>query len=347
MNNSGFRNVVRILLAISTVISLYFVPWILVKVWITPLPDSIQKQVEEALEYGFDGIVVYTHQKGADPGYYAAGWHDRKNKIPAYPQSLFKIASIGKLYQAVAATKLIAAKQLSLKKTLADYLPSLRNQIEFADEITLEMLVQHRSGIPNFTDTYNYWANPPETDSEKLELILNQPANFKPGSDYQYCNTNYLLLATILDTVLGYNHNQYIQQKILDPLQLKNTYFSLQDINLQELMSGYYVGIEADLKTDHSGSMIASAEDVGIFVRALNEGTLLDPHESTLYASLYKYNHTGLIPGYQSIACYNKDLDLVLVQFTNTTDFQGYNWNLSEIILNRIEQIIKKGAKSQ
>ena len=47
-------------------------------------------------------------------------------------------------------------------------------------------MVQHRSGIPNFTNTYNYWAAPKENDDEKLALVLDLPANFEPGEDYEY-----------------------------------------------------------------------------------------------------------------------------------------------------------------
>jgi hypothetical protein len=90
------------------------------------------------------------------------------------------------------------------------------------------------------------------------------------------------------------------------------------------------------------GSMLATAEDVGIFLRALNDGSLLNKEEQEIYSSIYKYNHTGLIPGYQSIAKYYKDIDTVVIQFTNTTNFDGYNWNLSEIAYNRIITILRR-----
>ena len=86
--------------------------------------------------------------------------------------------------------------------------------------------------------------------------------------------------------------------------------------------------------------MIATAEDVGIFLRALNDGSVFDEGEQEIYSSIYVYNHTGLVAGYQSIAEYHKDLDAVVVQFTNTTDFNGYNWNISEIVYNRIVKIL-------
>ena len=62
--------------------------------------------------------------------------------------------------------------------------------------------------------------------------------------------------------------------------------------------------------------------------------------------SIYVYEHGGLVPGYQSLAEYHKDIDTVVVQFMNTTNFNGYNWNLSEIIINRIVKILRNGKNS-
>ena len=149
---------IRILLAIGTVISLYFVPWILLKAWILPLPNTIQEQLDQSLSYGFDGVIVYVDESGKPPAFYAAGYHNRKLKTPANPKALFKIASITKLYVAVAISKLANENRLSLDKTLTDYFPELSGRIENADKITLRMMVQHRSGIPNFTNTSNFWS---------------------------------------------------------------------------------------------------------------------------------------------------------------------------------------------
>jgi CubicO group peptidase (beta-lactamase class C family) len=117
------KQILRILFIIVSIASLAFVPWILVKAWILPIPNTIQEQVNKAIDYGFDGIIVYVDEAGKPPALYAAGWHNRKNKIPADPKALFKIASISKLYVAVAVTKLVKDNRLSLDKTLADYFP--------------------------------------------------------------------------------------------------------------------------------------------------------------------------------------------------------------------------------
>lgn len=338
------KTIIRIALAVGTLISLYFVPWPIVKAKLSPLPDTVQEQVNKASDYGFDGIIVMVDRKDDTPQFYTSGYKNSETKTPADPNALFKIASVSKLYNAVAVAKLVRAGTLSLDQTLAHYLPEIKGRIEYADNITLRMLVQHTSGIPNFTDTYMYWAAPKETADENLALVLDLPANFKPGDDYEYSNTNYLLIDKIINRVLGYATFQYIQQEVLEPLSLHHTYSSIHEVNIEDVMSGYYVGFDADLKTDDVDSMLATAEDLGTFIRALNDGSVFkDQEEQDIYSSIYKYEHTGLIPGYQTIAKYHADMDTVIIQFTNTVDFEGYNWNLSEIMYNRILKIIKNG----
>lgn len=339
IKNKKAKWIVRILLFVGTAISLFFVPWILVKAWILPLPDTVQEQVDEAIGYGFDGMIVYVDEAGKPPAFYTGGWKDRENKIPADPNSLFKIASISKLYTAVAITKMVKEKRLSLDETLADYFPKLTDRIENAENITLKMMVQHRSGIPNFTDNPAFWENEQENNKNALDFALDLPASFKPDKGYEYSNTNYLLLRRIMDTVLGYNHHEYITEKILRPLKLKHTFFSIAEVDLNDVMSGYYVGDDEDFKSNENG-MLATAEDVGIFLRALNDGSVFEEGEQEIYP--YVYDHGGLVVGYQSLAEYHEDIDTVVVQFINTTDFNGYEWNLSEIMINRIVKIIKR-----
>jgi CubicO group peptidase (beta-lactamase class C family) len=339
IKNKKVTWIVRILLLTGTVISLFFVPWLLVKAWMLPLPDTVQEQLDEAIGHGFDGIIVYVDEAGQQPQYYASGWHNRANKTAAIPQALFKIASIGKLYDAVAVTKLVNADRLSLDKTLAEYLPEIKGDIENAENITLRQMIQHRSGIPNFTDTPKFWEDPIKTYKEKLALIEGKPANFEPGEDYEYCNTNYLLINEIMDNELGFDNFQFIQEEILNPLDLKNTFNSLNEVNLNSVMSGYHVGYPHDIKENDYG-MHATAEDVGIFLRALNDGSVFDEGEQDIYSSIYEYEHSGWVPGYQSFANYHKDIDAVIIAFYSTTDPKLYNWNLSEIINKRIYKII-------
>lgn len=349
MNNADIKSktktgkrIFRWVLLLGTIISLYFVPWLLVKAWILPLPNSIQKQADQAIDYGFKGLIVYVQQQDNEPKFFTSGWHNPTLQIPAEKVAYFKIGSINKLYVAVAVTKLVSAGRLSFDKTLADYLPPLVGRIENAETITLKMLVQHRSGIPNFTDTPNYWTHPKATSEEKLRLILDQPADFEPGKRSAYCNTNYLLLNIIMDSILGYPNFEFIRTEILEPLHLQNTFATIHDVNIENVMSGYHKGHDADLKTDDVG-MVATAEDVGIFLRALNNDTLLTEQEQKIYP--YKYEHSGWVPGYQSFAAYYKDIDAVMVTLYSTTDHDLILWNLAEILNKRFAKIIKRHSK--
>ena len=110
MTEKQTKRILSIVLPIATIISMFFVPWVLVRAWLAPLPDTVQEQVNIGL--GFDGMIVYVGQGGKEPAFYAAGWKNRENKIPADPHSLFKLASISKLYDAVAITKLVNDKRL-------------------------------------------------------------------------------------------------------------------------------------------------------------------------------------------------------------------------------------------
>ncbi len=221
-----------------------FPPWDLIRAWLEPLPDTVQEQVNDAVDHGLDGIIVYVDQSGKDPEFYAAGWENRENKVPADPQALFKIASISKLYIAAAVAKLAGAQRLSLDKTLAEYLPELEGRIENAERITLRMLVRHRSGIPNYSDHPDYpWDHPYKENRSPLELVLDEPAGFEPDTDYSYSNTNYLLIGEILDKTLGYSHHRFIKEEILAPLELNNTYSLLAEVDLDDVMSGVFRGL--------------------------------------------------------------------------------------------------------
>lgn len=322
-----------------------FVPWNLLFALVSPLPDSIQEEMEDAIGFGLDGIIVYVDQDGQEPAFYTAGWKNRAEQIPADPASYFKIASISKLYVAAAIVKLEHQGSISLDQNLSEFFPHLKGRIEHAERITLKQMLQHRSGIPNLTDHPDFpWSDPPKNNQEGLAYALDLPAEFEPGSDYAYSNTNYLLLAELIDQVSGMPHFQYIKESILDSLGLTHTYATMRDVAPNEMMSGYYLGYEPAI-TDHDyGSMIATAEDVGIFLRALNEGSFWSEAEHALYASVYVFEHTGLLPGYQSFAKYYPDIDAVVIQFVNTSG--GDMWSQAEISYNRIARILRKEAEA-
>ena len=310
-----------------------------------PLPDEIEVELNKAIDRGFDGIVVYVNQADKS-SFYSAGWKNRAKQIPADPHALFKIASISKLYIAAATTKLIANQDLSLDNTLAQLIPEVEGRIENADEITLRMMLQHRSGIPDYT--YSPKLEDIDAGDDYMAaaaIIFDEPADFPPNKKYRYSNTNYLLIGEILDRTLGYSHHEYIKSEILMPLGLVNTYSLYSEVDSNDVISGYFIGYEPDLKsTLHTwpgGSMIATAEDVGIFLRALIDGTLFNVEEQAIYSSVYEYEHKGWLPGYTSIARYHSDIDAVVIQFVNTSSNELF-WLELERVYDRIVRILEK-----
>lgn len=334
-----------VLIFISIIATVLFIPWGLLMMKISPLPDTIQEELDNVTsKHSIDGVIVYVDD-GETASMYASGYNDRDAKTEANPNDLFKIASISKLYMAVAATMLIDEGTLNEDETLANMCPQYKNSIENADRITLRMLIQHRSGIPDFmNDPDFHWENLPKNVDDALDLILGDKACFEPDAKYQYSNTNYLLLAKIMDSALGYAHDVYIKDHILIPLNLENTFYYYADVNPSRVMSGYDVGYKYDLKQNDyiipGGTMVASIEDVGIFIRALNDGSLLTDRQQELYSRLYVYEHTGLLPGYQSIARYDQKEDRVIIVFTNTSGKDS--WGRIETIYDRVVRITNR-----
>ncbi len=137
------KRLLRIVVGIAAIAgTAVFTPWVLLRAWLAPLPDTVEEQAAEASGYGLEGIIVYVDQAGKAPAFYAAGWKNKENQVPADANALFKIASISKLYIAAATVKLVASKRLSLNDTLAHLLPELAGRLENADQITLRMLLQ-------------------------------------------------------------------------------------------------------------------------------------------------------------------------------------------------------------
>ena len=181
--------------------------------------------------------------------FFAAGWQDRDSKTPMDPKALFKIASISKLYIAVAAVKLVDSQVLSLDSTLTELLPELDGRIENADSITLRMLLQHRSGIPDWIEDPDFpWDESVTNVDDVLEFVLDDPAEFKPDAKYDYSNTNYLLIGKIIDRTLGYSYKKYIKEQILVPLGLDNTFSSMEEAGADNVVSGYVIGYEGRCK---------------------------------------------------------------------------------------------------
>ena len=285
-------------------------------------PTTIQEALDNGINQGVDSIFIYIDQVSESPVSASAGIQDRRSSKPAVPESLFKIASVSKLFIALTVTKLIHQNLLRQDDTLAMWLPDLTGRIRNANIISLRNMLQHRSGIPDFDSQRGFSWQLPQTDIDQtLEYALDLPADFMPDVRYEYSNTNYLLLAKIIDGALGYSHRAHIQDFILTPLGMTDTYSLLAEIDSDLMVRGYWENMDTT-EQDYvipGGSMISTVRDTAVFLRSLATGSLMSIEERRLYTSFYFLRHSGWLPGYQSIARYEPDIDAVVVLFVNTT----------------------------
>lgn len=146
------------------------------------IPGSIEEEMQKAVEGKFDGMIVYVNQSGKS-SFYSAGFNNREKQIPADPHDLFKIGSISKLYIAAACTKLIASGALDLEQKLIDLIPEVVTHIEYAEQITLRMMISHRSGIPEYIYEPEFKEGTTESYLTTAKLIYDKAADFKPNKN--------------------------------------------------------------------------------------------------------------------------------------------------------------------
>lgn len=131
-----------------------FPPWDAIRAWIEPLPDTVREQIEDALDHGLDGIIVYVDQSGKIPAFYSAGWKDKVAQAPADPRALFKIASIHKLYIASAASKLSDDEQ-AVYSSIYDYAQRSK-RLQGSERHAGDQLLRASRSIPRDIADYDY-----------------------------------------------------------------------------------------------------------------------------------------------------------------------------------------------
>ncbi|WP_019418891.1 serine hydrolase domain-containing protein, partial [Paenibacillus sp. OSY-SE] len=138
------------------------------------------------------------------------GSADMKNLVPITGETLFNIASLSKMYTAVMVLQLIEKKVIHFNDNLTKWFDTSTFQ-----DVTIEELLTHTSGIPEYIDN---------SSVETIEdILLNKKPYFLPGSGWLYTNTNYVLLAKIIEQASQLSYEDYLQRMIAQPLQLINT----------------------------------------------------------------------------------------------------------------------------
>lgn len=169
-----------------------------------------------------------------------SGYAYKENNDSIKENTPLHIASVSKVITAVTILKLVDAKKIELDDYVKSILPEFPNE-----ETTIRMLLNHRSGLRNyayFTNDKGIWdKKQPLTNQDVLTLLASKNINLesKPGTRFSYCNTNYALLALIIEKVEKKSYPQVLQDMIFDPLGMKNT-FVFDDLTKQDSISQSY-----------------------------------------------------------------------------------------------------------
>jgi D-alanyl-D-alanine carboxypeptidase len=203
--------------------------------------------------------------------------------VPNTPRTRFHIASISKAFTAAAILLLEERGKLDTSDPVSRFLPDYPN----GDKILLEHLLTHRSGIPNVgsfpeldVDSYA-----PYTAASVVAMFKDKPLDFEPGTRTRYTNSDYNLLALIIEKVSGQSFGEFLQAAIFTPLNLRAT---LHDGDARRVIKNLASGTQPDglLGVAHlpyqkwstktgSGSLVSTASDLCTFSRALFGGKFL------------------------------------------------------------------------
>jgi CubicO group peptidase (beta-lactamase class C family) len=173
--------------------------------------------------HNFNGNVLVA-EKGRIIYRKSVGYSDLKTRQPLSERSVFNLASISKQFTAAAVMLCVERGLLSLDEGLSKYFPEIPYE-----GVTVRQMLTHTSGLPEQNELmYKHWnSDAPVTNKDMVEyLIKYKPAiAFKPGEDFKYCNTNYSLLAMIVEKVSGRTFQDFVAGNIFVPLGMKQTRF--------------------------------------------------------------------------------------------------------------------------
>lgn len=212
-----------------------------------------------------------------------------KRRVDAHTR--FEIGSITKQFTAAAIMQLAEQRQLALSDRLGKWIPQYRP----GRNVALEQLLWHVSGIPDYTYTRAYWKTigrrgnravflkVVETDlNAELALIAGKPLEFAPGSAFEYSNTNYALLGTIVAKASGMSWTRYVRTHLLVPAGMTDSGFAGEPVPDGDLATGYMLAPDGQtlLSTEPEreywdGGIVSTARDMAKWNAALFGGRIV------------------------------------------------------------------------
>jgi D-alanyl-D-alanine carboxypeptidase len=283
------------------------------------------------------------------------GHADEDKTRPIRRDDHFRVASVSKTFIGVVILQLVDEGKLKLSDPVAKYVDGVPR----GDEITIEMLGFHRSGIPNMIASRTMQAaineNPTKvwTTKEILEVAFEQPLRFEPGERFDYSNTNTVLLGEVISRIAGKHWHEVVKERIYEPLGLENTGLSEDGTVPEPTPRGYRFGKEDSLIrygtvwfdatewnstwAGAAGNLYSTLDDVKVFIRAVARGELLSEQSHALMQRWQEgedksvaagfqcfrihgaFGTLGDVPGFSVIAAYVPERDLTVVCLANLT----------------------------
>ena len=311
--------------------------------------DSLFKVLEENNK--FMGSIAIT-QNGKLIYANSIGYTDVETSKKADVKTKYRIGSISKMFTAVLVLKAVEEKKISLTETLDHYFP----QIENSAKITIENLLNHRSGIHNITKdkAYQEYYTSPKTEKEMVDIIVNGKSDFEPNSKAQYSNSNFIILSYILEKIYAKSYAEILNTKIIKPLGLANTHSGGKiNINNNESYSYSFDGKwtkedETDLSIPiGAGAITSNPTDLTIFINQLFAGKIISNQSLTLmkninekfglglfsltYFGNVSYGHDGAIDKFQSNLLYFPKEQLAVAIISN-----GMIYSLNNVLMGAL-----------
>jgi len=196
--------------------------------FIDAIAQSKSRQLDELFSYytenGMFNGVVLAAKDGKIIFEKAYGFADFENKIPLKTNAVFAIASLTKPYTSTAIMMLEESGKLSYDDKLSDYFPEFP---EYAEQINIKHLLTHTSGIIDYASRGLRLQHKVANVTFQIvldSLVTQTKLRFPPGEKYSYSNSNYVLLAGIIEKVSGQSYREYLKENIFDPLGMNHTY---------------------------------------------------------------------------------------------------------------------------
>ncbi len=304
-------------------------------------PDLLDEYVQaEFTVKEFNGTVLVM-QQGKAIYKKSFGMADREWNVPNTANTKFRIGSVTKQFTAVCILLLAEQGKLSVDDQLNKYIPDYPK----GDSITIHMLLNHTSGIKNYTDLPEFWPKailPLSTDS-MIALFKNKPLDFSPGTNWNYSNSGYFLLGVIVEKASGKKFTAYLTENIIQKVGLKNTSMDRLDSVLAFRAKGYdknrqgvwqqamFISMEGPYS---AGAMVSTVEDLYLWTKALHNNQVLTSSSTQKMVTPYKNNygygigidslkthkrvsHSGGIPGFSSYLAYFPTDEICVVAISN------------------------------